>query len=137
MTQFIIVTGEPSIERPSGIELRPVEKDSFAARTASHLLSDYRGQLSKVVGQESGEADRLIDDIYNTSSAGDPLVEPPLLQFLRTLVAQGHSVVCWYGDDVSNVPVFRTWEAFAEAVLRDANEQPPEVYAVVEPKAPA
>ena len=133
MTQFIIVTGEPSGGNPPpGIVLRPVEPSSFVARTATSLLSSHDTCLSKVAEHESGEADRLIDDMYNARRDGDASREPILLQFLRVLVSEGRSVVCWYGDDVSDVPIFRTWTAFAEAVLRDATKQPPEVYAIIQ-----
>lgn len=130
MTQFIIATGgADGIEPPQKIRLRRIEGHSFATETAARLFSGYRGPLFKIEEQDSGEADRLVDEIHNTCRSG-PAEEPALLQLLRALVNQGCSVACWYGSEVEDIPVFCTWEAFIQAVLRDASEQPPEIYAV-------
>ena len=70
MSQFIVIRTQIRPESGSGLSLELV-KDPFVAKIAGELLPDVAaGELMSLVSEEQGDADALVDDLYNELAEG-------------------------------------------------------------------
>ena len=131
MTQFIIAhTSGTPVAPPPGISVRRLAPRSFLAGAAECLFPGVAlHEIVAVVETDSNEANALVDALHHAIEARSSACEVPLLRFLGHLSDLGASIVCWHGSDWDELPLFDDWNSFEVAVLTDAEQQPPEVYA--------
>lgn len=131
MTQFVIVRGCPGAAcPPPGIGVRGVEPSEFIANVLSSLFpGEDSARFFAVFDLHSGEADAIFDAMHESISANSPPSELPFIRFLRRLAEERASIVCWYGDDWEELPIFSDWDSFQRAIVADVEQQPAEVYA--------
>lgn len=129
MTQFIVVTGDVNyLEPPPGISALPVEQERLSI--LAELFPGHTGPCARVIETQTGEADALLDALYDDPERG---LGAALMVWLEHLDTLGCGIAMWYSDDSAKLPRYRRWDEFAQAVRREAASHPPEVYAVYWP----
>ncbi len=130
MTQFVLVGGDHSgISTPDGIRALPINENTYLLQAAAALFSNITHDRIRFVCDGSSEtADALLDRIHFLILSGLKIEDDPFICYLRRAITGGMTVVCWYSDWWEDLDSAEGWADFLKLLIRDATEQPPELY---------
>lgn len=132
MSQFIMIGRAPESSMPGGLQAKVASSnDALLAAVATTYFSGP--SEVRLVTDEQGGAESLVDDIWEALAAGKSPLATSIGKFLEGLISSGIGFVLWCGDDFTELNVVHSVGELLMQFKKQAAAQPAEVWLVYQP----